>query len=142
MHSVIIGMYESGLSCREIGERLSVPRQTIYNRLKVLGARMRTSASGSLSGDKNPKWNGGRSIDRGGYVRVRSGGKPKAEHRVVMERELGRPLESSEIVHHKNRYKTDNRPENLELIESNSLHVKMHCEPDEMARRGRLAHTA
>jgi hypothetical protein len=38
-----------------------------------------------------------------------------AEHRVVMEHILGRPLEKWETPHHKNGRRHDNRPSNLEL---------------------------
>lgn len=54
---------------------------------------------------------GGGHIDESGYRRV---GRQR-EHRVVMQRMLGRALYADESVHHKNGNRADNRPENLEL---------------------------
>lgn len=47
------------------------------------------------------------------------------EHIIVMMSRLGRPLRDDETVHHKNRDRTDNRDENLELL-TRSAHAKEH----------------
>lgn len=52
---------------------------------------------------------------RRGYRWVRTEAGWRAEHRVIMEQLLDRPLSADENVHHINGVRDDNRPENLEL---------------------------
>jgi hypothetical protein len=68
-----------------------------------------------MDGVRKPMADGERRIYTNGYVIVKVGRRRAAEHRLVMERILGRPLRTFETPHHKNGIKTDNRPENLEL---------------------------
>lgn len=84
-------------------------------------------------GENNPYFKTGRHVDkRTGYFYV-SGG--RLEHRVVMEKHLGRRLLRSECVHHKNGVKGDNRIENLEVM-SHSDHTRHHAYRTTWGKRG------
>lgn len=63
---------------------------------------------------------------RFGYKRILARGGGKAwEHRSVAEEKIGRPLRREEVVHHINYIRHDNRPANLDVLESRSAHAKI-----------------
>lgn len=94
-------------------------------------------------GAENRSWKGGRYVNNKGYVLVRAPEHPHAgtkgyvfEHRLVMERKLGRLLRREEIVHHINGDRADNAETNLELVENQSAHIRQHgTNPNAMSTR-------
>lgn len=83
---------------------------------------------------KNGMWKGGRSIASNGYVLIKVDPNHHLadvrgyayEHRLVAEQKLGRKLAESEQVHHINGNKTDNHPENLEVVRDVAHHRVYH----------------
>lgn len=103
-----------------------VQRQMLAHDLPRLQQRL------PMYGAANKAWVGGRAIDLGGYALVnapeshplaRRGGSIY-EHRIVMEKTLGRFLSRQEVVDHIDGVTIHNHPDNLRLFASNRDHMK------------------
>ena len=93
-------------------------------------------------GKKCPQWSGNKNsqykdktIDKDGYILFYNPEHPLScgsnknyvrEHRLVMEKHLGRYLTPKEVVHHINENKQDNRIENLVLFPNHIIHGLYH----------------
>lgn len=81
-----------------------------------------------MSMEKHPSWRGGRTNTANGYIAIREKrNSTKLEHRLVMEKHIGRRLKSHEVVHHIDHDRSNNDISNLMLFKNNSEHIKYHA---------------
>lgn len=120
----------------EVAKHFGVSPSTVKRRLKKLGVIRSMSEiqkSAWKSGAHKPKgpgynWKGGRRKEKDGYVKIYVGKHIQAfEHRLVMEKMIGRKLKKTELVHHKNGKRDDNRPENLMLLTRDNHYGVVEC---------------
>ncbi len=122
------------LTASQIAKEFGIGVGPVYRRLNELGIIRSNSDAHMGIRPSNFK---GKFTDTGGYVSVhisedhpyfdmaiyrRNGGGYVREHRLAIAENLGRSLNSWEVVHHKNGIRDDNRIENLELFPSQSEH--------------------
>jgi len=133
-------MYKSGMTQKEVAEKLGVQQKAIWRCMKNNGIKSRSCAVRNQYGNKNSYWKGGKTLSDKGYVLIKCHEHPRAkqcggyvmEHVLIMEKYLGRYLNwfgpghsDTEIVHHINGNKTDNRIENLKLVTFKE-HMEIH----------------
>lgn len=121
-------LVEADVQKWKIAELFGYSKSGIERRMKKLG--LRSKRTGPKSGDRHTNWKGGRKLVKG-YVYIYSPDHPcrtksnyVSEHRLVMEKKLGRHLLRTEVVHHRDGDPKNNHPDNLECFSCNSEHLK------------------
>jgi endogenous inhibitor of DNA gyrase (YacG/DUF329 family) len=122
--------------CRNIAFSINNKGKTRSEKTKKLMSLSKRGNKNPLykiSPEKHPMWKGGRIIDYWGYSFILSPNHPfrnnkgyVREHRLVMEKHIGRYLNPLEVVHHINEIRNDNRIENLMLLSGRKEHAIFH----------------
>lgn len=74
-------------------------------------------------GENSPSWKGGVHKRKDGYFRINIKGKRELLHRHLLKDKLS----ESNVVHHKDGNPSNNDISNLEILESQSEHARLHA---------------
>ncbi|MCR4279277.1 MAG: HNH endonuclease [Candidatus Zambryskibacteria bacterium] len=130
--------YQEKLFFSDIAKICNVEPATILRWFKKLGLKARSPSERHM-GEWNGRWKGGsylikHSKDR--YIRmITKDGKRVVEHRLVLEKSLGRKLDKEETVHHLDGNSTNNDINNLLLLPSNSEHRRYETTLNNFAKQ-------
>ena len=118
----MLRLYNDGWTQTAIAAKFNSTQITVSRTLRSVGIEYK----GKSSGENHGAWKGGKTTRNDGYILVsipfnhplsvmRGKTGYVLEHRLVMAKNIGRPLGKYETVHHINGDRTDNRIENLQL---------------------------
>lgn len=116
-------------------EHIEAIRRAHTGKIVSAETRLKLSESRKRGNFKSPNWRGGKRTKRTDkYIQLYKPDHPFAtkdgyvmEHRLIMEQIIGRYLTRDEVAHHKNRVRSDNDPNNLQLMtfrEHMSYHMR------------------
>jgi len=151
--------YKAGCTITKLARENNMTISTMRRWLISSGVKMRTireshaisdyDFGSHLRGKKRPEFSDetrrkisearkgsgrGYSFKACGYVQITTGPhKHRGQHVVIMEGIIGRRLKKGECVHHKDRNKSNNKPENLQLMTLSS-HTALHRKEDRNAK--------
>lgn len=131
------------VNCEVCGKGMQRPKSQVENKkyivcsreclsIRLKGVNLSGFFKKGNKGDKCINFKDGTQVTNG-YISVLSPDHPYAtkkgyvyQHRLVMEKRIGRYLLPAEVVHHINFNKKDNRDENLMLFDNDRLHRQHH----------------
>ncbi len=100
---------------------------------KVCSYKCRYQSQKGQTGSKSNSWKGGKYNHGDGYIYIHKPNHPFCnkqgyvfEHRLVVEKHLGRYLKPKERVHHLNKIVSDNHIKNLMLFKNGNYHRWFH----------------
>lgn len=105
--------------CEVCKSTFSIHRYRILS-AKTCGDKCRSDRHSKVLRNSGEGW-----VNKNGYRYVMQDRKMVLEHRLVVEKYYSIKLKRSQAVHHKNHQRTDNRIENLEIMDR-STHARMH----------------
>lgn len=120
----VLELYETGMTLNAIAQAVERTHTSVEKYLHKQGLNQRNP--GPPDGRPNPYKYRDKIIPKDHYLYGKQ--KTLAESRYVMEKELGRPLDSKEVVHHIDRNRRNNDPKNLIVFASQLEHMRHHAQ--------------